>query len=530
MKCSKCGSNVVAGTRFCGACGSAIHEELANEAASVANTIPDKPLPIKKIAAFGGIAVVAIIAIVICVKLFAPSNYVVSSGDSFFVHMQEDDEKVIVTYSNGTASSFDGQYFSMFNGSLDTGKGAFVIQSINEANDEYLSTLYYVSDNKSKPFADTTSENGAWGTVSANGNAVVFVTDTEYANGYSEGTLSIYNGEKAQTISSSFYPGGSYCVSPDGTAVVYSADFDVKEHEFTTYFWSNGKTTALGDNLYAVAVSNGGKLIYYGDDDKLYVQKGNDKTKLASDNDLGALFFNRDNSSVVYTNNSGKSYISVNGGEKQSLDSTIYNLLLPAGVYQSYGDNYQVNTINVKSFKNTFHLTSSDVYRITEKYESERVAKTSSTAELADDGKTIFYLNSGSVYKIDGLATDRQAEKIIEADVSMFNALGNGSAIYFINYDDELYYQKGKGKPVFIDDDLDSSGFAVYNKEDIVFYISDGELYSTKGGAKASLVNGVDDDDLVAVNAGAFGVIVYGRNYDVAYRSFDGKTFEAMER
>lgn len=73
-----------------------------------------------------------------------------------------------------------------------------------------------------------------------------------------------------------------------------------------------------------------------------------------------------------------------------------------------------------------------------------------------------------------------------------------------------------------------SNQFAVHDQSNTVFYINDGELFSSKSGEKASIVSAVDDDNLTIV-AGSMLISVYDENYEQAYWSADGATFKPVD-
>jgi len=523
MKCPKCGNEIASGIRFCGACGTAVPDQVETADFTPMNTTPKKPFPVKGIA-FGGVAlVVVIVAALLCIKLFAPPKYLAASG-SYFVY-QDSPNSVTVRFDDGTEQTMNGKLQKHHTATMESGKGYLVVRSM--VDDGYLDTIYYVSDKKAKPFADEANGNGILGAISADGSAVAFFTEGERSGNYSEGRLSIYNGEKTQYIAPAVFSSyiSSYCISPDGKTVAYLT-YDEEEDDLIARQWINGKSTVLGKGLITFALSNGGKLMYYIDGSKMnaYVLKGKERTKLDSAEELDEVWLNADNTSLIFSSDSGKSYIFNNGGMKTSLSGEISGFLLPPGALCVEIED-GVTIVGVKDFKNTYYCSYDAIYRITNKYETERIVRSYTTAELANDEKTLFYLSSGSVYKIDGTKSNAEPTMLVDGDVKRFDAIGNGSAVYYVNFDDELFYQKGKGKPTFIGDVQNSNGFATYDRDGTVFFLNDGELYSAKGGGKASLVTGVDSDDLESIHIVGNDIVVYEDDRNTQYRSNDGKSF-----
>ncbi len=525
MKCPKCGNPIAPTARFCGVCGTAITQEMLQEAVTNTASPSKKTLPSKKMLALGGIAVVAVVVIGVLINILKPSNYVILDNAPFFV--RQNDGEIVITHASGTTSTIEGEYANELQGSLDLSKGAVVIETPDEQTDEYVRTLYYVSKDGIRAFADSTG-GYVQGIESADGSTVVFASDIDYSNDRAEGVLRVFDGDTTHTISSEFYPNSNFCVSPDGSTVIYSADYDGED--FTTYMWKGGKSTSLDDNLYPLAVSNGGKQIYFVDDGKLYVQKGDDRTRLTSDDSVAWVYFNKNNSEILFSTYDD-TYLCVEGGERFSLDGNMSSLVLPVGVNQAYSSSYsQIVNVNLSTFKNVFYSTDAGVYRITEEFESERAVKSNDGAMLADDEKTIIYRSSGAVYMVDGFNKSAQATRLVDESVSDFRMSSDGKTLYYITYDGDLYYKKGTSEPKLIDYDLSSerSQFAFHEKSNAVFYINDGELYSSKNGEKPALVNSVASDDLLFIVSSGV-VVIYNSNYEIAYWSSDGVVFHSMD-
>jgi hypothetical protein len=234
---------------------------------------------------------------------------------------------------------------------------------------------------------------------------------------------------------------------------------------------------------------------------------------------------------MVYQAN-GKTYAIIKGKEKITLSGEINSFILPDSTRNSD------EIIGVKTFANTLYRSGDDVIRIDNKFEASSVVKkidSNKNRYLASDGKTLLYVKNDDLYKVDALNKNATAVKLVDGNVSNFEAVNKGSAVYFINEDKELYYQKGKGKPTHIADDVTSSmssnyGAIVGLKDKILYYVSDSEVYSTTG-KKGKLVSGIDEDaaylgaDLHAISI-VMPVMDIGRQG--GYWSFDGKTFTAF--
>jgi hypothetical protein len=549
--CTGCGGEVAKGTRFCGTCGAAIPSEDGNAVSESVIAAPKQSLPIKKIGIIASVAVLAMIAVTVCARLFAPSNYVTAKNSPAILRMADNGKQVIVSHANGNKETFDGDFYTQFFGSLDTTKGAFAVITGGDDSDPYVTTLYKIVNNKSTAFASIPNAANAYGILSADGSAVVWLVRLHFNEPPS---LYIYRDDKTRLISD-MDDILSFCVSPDGKTVAFIRS----GNENICLIWRDGKIVdTFGDNVRPVALSNDGKLIYYYDydSDGLYVKKGNDKVKLASGTssmDFN-MYFNKDNSSILYSGSTGV-YVSHDGEEKIALAGRgPVRLLLPSAVVRIpvwYLDHSVI--VNVNSFKGTFYTGLSGIYRITDQDQSERIAQSSkelplttsaaasagtANAQLLADGKTILYLRSGGIYKVDGSRVKIKEEKLCDDEVVSFKALPDGSAFYFVNEANELYYQKGKGKPSLISDELDRNDklwgwyggdfFAVFGKDGSVFYLVDGKLYSSKAGSKGSLVRGVDSDNLYNIWAHNYAIYVYSSSLTEFYESIDGINFEKI--
>jgi hypothetical protein len=232
---------------------------------------------------------------------------------------------------------------------------------------------------------------------------------------------------------------------------------------------------------------------------------------------------------MVYQAN-GKTYAIIKGKEKITLSGAINSFILPDSTRDSD------DIIGVKSFANTLYRSGDEVIRIDNKFEASSVAKkinSIKTRYLASDGRTLLYMKNDDLYKVDALNKNATAVKLVDGNVLNFVAVNKGSAVYFLNEDKELYYQKGKGKPTHIADDVTSSisssglGAIVGFKDKILYYVSDSEVCSTTG-KKGKLVSGIDED-VVYLSADLHAMLivtsVLNNDGQVGYWSFDGKTF-----
>jgi len=388
--------------------------------------------------------------------------------------------------------------------------------------------LYYVANGKSSKIASDFE--GSF--VVTAGGSVLYTEER-----WSESTkLSIYDGSKSTQIAKDCYNDDIAIVaSPDGKAVLYAGDYD--DGDFKMYLWTGGKAKEIGKNMEPVAVSNGGKYIYYikynkSGDPALYVSKGSGKDEVKLAGDFRSAYMNKDGTQLVF-NSDGKVYISNKGGEKQTLmskskDNVYLNgFLLPNGTVRYGMSGTGVTMIGIGSFANTFCIDGEySIYRINKKFETESILKNVSSPVLCADGKTIFYTKSDSVYKANGMASEVEGVKIADVDdLYRYAVGGNGDFIVYTNDDDELYYQKGTAKAKKISDDVEYGNFVISPESNSVFYVKDEKLLVSKNGGKGSAVKEIKGDvEEVQLYGNAVMVSSYD-DADLGYRSVDGKKF-----
>jgi hypothetical protein len=519
--CKNCGAEISANMRFCSACGTPAEMEAApGDADRPVISSPKKvKLKIDSLPKFAvpALAVVAMAALVILAAgIFKLSKYDIEKGIVLCLGNSEDDT-VIVIANGKNQVTLDGipSYRAK---SMDGTKAVLIV---NDTGSPYSVdyegySLYYISD---KVTLITDGVNKA--KISASGNAIAFVKDYDKAT--EEGTLYLWNNGKTTLVSDSMLADMSFCISPDGKTVAFTSG-TVDDYSGSCY---NGHLSDLGKSVEPFAVADNARYIYYTKNSSGYVMLDNgDKQKLADD--ISRCHFNKDLSQMVYQAN-GKTYAIIKGKEKITLSGEIYSFILP--------DNTQnaVNIIGVKSFANTLYQSGDDIIRIDNKFEASSVAyKTGKFMYLASDGRTLIYMKNDDLYKVDALNNNATAVKLVDGNVIDFEAVNKGSAVYFLNEDKELYYQKGKDKPTHIADDVMSSSYprraiAVF-KDKILYYVSDSEIY-TATGKKGNLVSGIDDE-ADSVSATLYYVDIssadYGQDYE--YFSIDGKTYIKIDK
>ena len=526
--CKNCGAEVLDNMRFCSSCGTPVdHTALEEATADEVKPVEKQPLGPDKYKKFIK-PLIAVIAVIILVSLvwniFKPSKYEACKG---MVYLFQSGDQVVIKQNGKAKIVVDGILYNKKN-SLDGIRAAFLVKEEENSNFDDGYTLYLL-DQSLKRVADSVFSFQ----LSLYGDAVAFTTEVDKGIG----ELCLYRKGKISMVHSEFNVLNDFVISPDGNTVAYS-NID-EDGELIGYYYNNGKQKELGKNIIPIAVSNGAKYVYYSKNDKLYVQKGDKSDTRVS---LGEMFkicaFNKDYSQAIYASYSGnekRTYITRNGGEKERLSGSIDELLLPyyssiQYISNGFGDYRIIGGLT--SFADTYYIDGSSIYHIDDKFSTTRVTGNASVAHLAADGKTILFKRSDSVQKVDGSKKDAELVKIVEDEVITFFATEDGKAVYYLNADDELYYQKGKGKPVIVSNDMSSNDYYNHNfilfKGKQLYYVSDGELYVSNGN-KGTAVKGIDGD-ILYLYANQYAVVLHTEdNGDYfTYWSEDGKKFELV--
>ncbi|MDR3121163.1 MAG: hypothetical protein LBU58_07525, partial [Clostridiales bacterium] len=181
---------------------------------------------------------------------------------------------------------------------------------------------------------------------------------------------------------------------------------------------------------------------------------------------------------------------------------------------------------DVASFADTLYTDGNSVYYINGKFEAASVVTNVYAPYLAGDGKTLTYMRSDSIYQVDGTNDSAERVELVDGGVFQFVATADGKAVFFVNDDYEVCYQKGRGKPVTVGEDFTANpGVFRLFKGQKLFYVSDDELCSSSGGKGVS-VRGIDGD-VLSVSGGMYGVTVTTDDggETLTYYSADGNKF-----
>lgn len=300
----------------------------------------------------------------------------------------------------------------------------------------------------------------------------------------------------------------AFSMSPDGKTVVYTVDDD---GDSVTYLYKGKDSIELGEDLYPLTVSNGGKLIYCVDvekDNLVTVDAKGNTEKIAGDPNSSRFFLNEDHTQLIFQAD-GKWYASVKGGEKIKLtsDSSFFFLNYQYGAshitvldYSSY-----VITYPTSDLRNHYVVLDDNVSWMDNKWELTKAAKDVEEAYVSADGKTLVYLkDNGKLQKVTSKKLDDPVD--LAEDVYSFMPVSDCSAVYYINEDEELIFQKGTKEGKRVGDDVEG---ILITHDDYCFFGSDDEVYGTKNGSKKVLISDEMDDMNITAT-----VVVIWTDYD----------------
>ena len=493
-----------------------------------------KSLPLKKILFIAIPVIVVIIAAIIIIPMLT------GGGGSLLKHSITffgDDEIIFISGDNNDKFKIDGDIHSYMK-SID-GSKAVVLVDYDYNNG---GTLWFITTSTCYKIADDVVDFQ----LSDTGNGVAYFTDYDARNDVA--TLFLYDtsSKNSTRITEDAYFDGdmmSVCISPNGKSIGYVSDFKSDKDEFTGYIKIDGKAPeSLGKNTFAVAVSDGGRTVYFVKladnmyNGALHVRSGRNENRLISDMYPGQSFMlNRDYSEVIFTVDD-RSFISRGAGERERIGSIVVtSLIMPRGTPVAYSINYAgVLVYGVRNFNSFVAYTSEGLVHVDRKLDTNKISSSSDYgryAQISTDGRTLLYRNNnGHLSAID--PTNANAERReVARNVISFVATSDAKSIYYINDDDELWFVKGNNAPVKISDDA-SYLVMPFNSARAFFLVdyssnTGGELFCSNNGGKKVSIPRADEVRRVWVTAAC---VFYLNRDDEAYRSNGNENFVLFEQ
>jgi hypothetical protein len=519
--------------KFCGKCGAEITgtQKVDDSKADVKETISSvtnmiKVMPLKKLLKFAIPAVLIILAMIIVLPMLRGANISIAKDSiSFFA----DGDSVIVSGNNNTKFTISGEMRSS-QISMDGSKAVLLTDFVSGSG----GTLWLVTTSNSTRIAEDVLAYQ----IADSGNGVVYFTDFDSRN--STAALYLYDTSSRRTTlisDEAMFEGREMvgvCISPDGKSVGFIGDVDNSSNELTGYIRVDGKSTErLGNNMFALAISNGGRHIYYvrmtedGRRASLHVRSGRNENRLIPDmSSWGvSMLLNRDYSEVLFSVED-RTFISRNGGERTRVSgSAINGLLLPQGGQMRYthGNMGGIIVYGVRSFANTLAVTSGGIELINNKFEADRVPGSNSIrgqAFVSDDGRNLLFITgNGNLVRVDTNRLDAERNEI-ERGVRSFVASNDGRTVFFVNSDEELWHVRGNGRPSKVSDFVSSERIVMSNNSNRVFFLVDyihrngGELHFSDNGRRSTKIA----DDVMSV---------WSTRTNIFYTNFDSELFRS---
>jgi len=337
---------------------------------------------------------------------------------------------------------------------------------------------------------------------------------------------SVKSGKSEQLAEIKDKAGNPIAVSPDGGSVLYVNDGDL----FTCI---KGKINETGEEGIPVGISDGGKYVYFTKEVKgktrLCVIAGGETKKIAeTGNSYCAAYFNRTLSEVVFEDSySDAMYFSANGSEGEKIKN--YDVY-PYGkeAYVVFDNSTFKAILGRGSFIGTACVSGSEIRVLTSELKSEKAASKAAAACVFNGGKSAVYVDSkDNLYYIKDITKlGAEPQKIAEdIETSRLWVTPDGSLIYYVNEDDELHAITFSGKDTRCAEDVTGYYIVMDPQTGNMYYISDGDLFSVAGAAKAEKVKLKKDASYINVRSG---VLIVTDVNNAEYLLLADGTFEKM--
>ncbi len=478
MKCNNCGTENEPGTKFCVNCGAVVQADVPSEELPPVTEAPAKKGPdLKKIGIYAGIALAAVLVIVLLANLFSGSGYPQFSQGFNALYMEDDEATTLLVGGKPLKTTIPGSA-EVAAASLDR-KTALIVASeddtaslytlvgskLTEAVKELDSTTVYLSDNGAY-YVYYADDAMYWGKVGSKGTKVAESDD---------------------------YP-SNITLSPDGKALAYTVSDD--DGELEARLFKGKDSEKISKNLIPLVISNSGKYIYGLKQDEgtydLYCYNAKGEGEKISAEVSRTVSTNKDHTQLIFTGSDGKSYAVVKKGEKQKVTSSSLWMVTP--------DNTQVCVngtavvYGVSDLRNhVFSTGEGDLVYVNGKWEADKLVSNVSDGRMSDDGKTILYCKKDKVYSI---KAKKGAEgKELAEDVMSTRFLPDGKSFYWEDEDGVLYFQKGKGKAKKVAEDVQQTRLT---HDGYLIFQSDDEWYYSKNGGKKTKLS----DEISYVSTG----------------------------
>ena len=577
MNCTKCGELLIEDSKFCPVCGTPVQARSveSTEVQPVispvqpvisSDTEPQVSAPPSPRKMSGKkpilIAVIAAAALVILAvgtffvyNTFFKSDSAGSSDKPSYLLVVKGEDEVQIYAGDKKPITIDG----LKDRGVYTMDGKKIAVTV-DVDEEGLADLWYCDGKKAVDVAS-----GVYNfDFSASGSKIAYLTDYDMESGV--GSLYLYDVQTKKSKEIADEAASDFVMSPDGKSIAYTADISMDDYgymeSYTGYLSINGaKAEALGENQCVFAIANDGKYVYYVETDAaspdtgdLYIRQGKTDDKIGSADLYSAFYLNKDCSELLFVK-SGSTYLCADGKDKEKISGMELSNMVASDALQYYSNNSDTvyaAILGVSSFTGHLYafsdednagttltylkkdLSSDDIDELNDYYYMYNVT-------LHQNDKDLYYINdTGKIlhYKdYRDLETD-PAKIEADEDIIYFIVMPDQSAVYYVDAEQTLWVQRGKGDPEEIASDVDTYSLSVTKDEKGIYYICDfkaadeaydayaggGTLNYIKNEAKAKSVEIAED--VYSVEVYDYGTVYYVYDAtDEATGSYVGEAF-----
>ncbi len=379
---------------------------------------------LRKIPIFAYIAVAAVLvaAIVLTVVLSTGSKYIQRDNTITLLYDHAYDETVMM-YNNDVMWD-DNCYVDDFIKLYDVCLTGNAVAAFNEAN----KVLYYFNQQGQKAVA----EDLANFVLCDDGSTIAWVSKA--------GKVQLFNGVSVRDISDS----GSlenFAISPNGKLLLY-VETTEGTNVMRLYDTSSRKSVSVAEGMYPLSINNGGSIIYCMDSSDRLWCCDRDGNMLNSYEVLGekAVHTNIAHDQIVYYTANKVTYAVIGAGEPNRIGFNATRIVLPDTTPVSYNVTtskaYYVFVDGVKTFTDCVLVDGeTELNYVDSKFNVRNIARDVQGVSMSDNGKTMFYVAGGSLYRATGKF---KSSTYIDTGVASVNVTPDGKSAYFLTEDNEL--------------------------------------------------------------------------------------------
>ncbi len=356
------------------------------------------------------------------------------------------------------------------------------------------------------------------------------ITGVLYSTDEDETTLYLYNvSKKRKTVvlsdADTLYQAA---LSPNGKCVVYTV---LEDGESKVMYFEGGDTIRIASGSYrGIALTDKGKQIYVvglGEEEGLYCfdTKGN-KDKILSN--VSSVFFNSDYTQALIFSE-GRTYISTKGKEAEKISGSEIRPLMVPNVYSSVYEHqnaYPIEDLYDIVYTGRDSNGNRSAWFIDKNTnKSSKLASKITGITYDESCEYLYYIDEDNNLRCLEISDGNRASdksRILANEVDGFVVTSDRDLVYYES-DGVLYSangKNGKSKRTICTDDLQD---AVLSKDDVLFYIADNDLYATSNGKRGKLIMTDVDNIARGINC-----VYVGNNDDDVYVSTGSKKLKLL--